>query len=149
MRMAFSLPSENKNKSKSKSGMDEIAVVLRRFGDEQSALLDQFERLSFEVQLNQAILRRSFSEPNVGRAKLGAPLPPLELAPKAQSQVGVQGRRRGGSGFGKVLKKMLKAFVVKRGSNKNGGRKEVPVPVPVPDPKNPKYLKAFSRSLRL
>ncbi|KAJ0027933.1 hypothetical protein Pint_35069 [Pistacia integerrima] len=141
--MAFTLPSENKDKS-SKSGMDEIAVVLRRFGDEQSALLDQFERLSFEVQLNKAILRRSFSEPSVGGAKLPAPLPPSDVAPKAQTQVGVKGRRRGVSGFGKVLKKMLKSFVIKRGSsNKNGGRKEVP------DPKSPKYLKAFSRSLRL
>lgn len=141
MRTVFT---DNKSKSKSKSGMDEMAVVLRRFGDEQSTLLDQFERLSFEVQLNQAILRRSFSEPSVGQAKLRAPLPSLDVAPKAQSQVGVQQRRRrGGSGFGKVLKKMLKSLVVKKSSNKNRGRKEAV------EPKNPMYLKAFSRSLRL
>jgi hypothetical protein len=32
--------------------MDEIEMVLRKFGDEQSTLLDRFERLSFEVQLS-------------------------------------------------------------------------------------------------
>ncbi|CAN0846893.1 hypothetical protein LINGRAHAP2_LOCUS4681, partial [Linum grandiflorum] len=56
--------------------MDEIEVVLKRFGDEHSTLVDQFERLSFEVQLNQAILARSLSEPGVegGRNRVEHPL---------------------------------------------------------------------------
>ncbi|KAL5738962.1 hypothetical protein ACOSQ2_028142 [Xanthoceras sorbifolium] len=87
--------------------MDEIAVVLRRFGDEQSTLLDQFERLSFEVQLNQAILRRSFSEPGaVSRSSQAQALPTLmPLVVKSshhhhhhhQSQKKRQGRRGGSS----------------------------------------------------
>ncbi|KAJ4704232.1 Leukocyte immunoglobulin-like receptor subfamily A member [Melia azedarach] len=133
-----SLPRE-KNKG---SNMDEIEVVLRRFGDEQSNLLDQFERLSFEVQLKQAILRRSLSEPTVARSTFQAPPPsPLPVLPLVTTEVR-QGRR--GSGFGKVFKKLLKPILGRKGkkNSKNGGRNEIP------DPKNPKYCKAFSRSLR-
>ncbi|XWS13049.1 hypothetical protein CRYUN_Cryun36dG0003900 [Craigia yunnanensis] len=118
----------NENKS-----MDEISVVLRRFGDEQSTLLDQFERLSFEVQLNQAILGRSLSEPSV--AKRSHCLQ-FQAPPPAVPQVL---KRRRGSGFNRVLKKLLKPILGWKG---NAGKK------PVADPKNPMLWKALSRSLR-
>ncbi|XP_042940574.1 uncharacterized protein LOC122275540 isoform X2 [Carya illinoinensis] len=113
-------------------------IVLRKFGDEQSTLLDRFERLSFEVQLNQAILGRSFSEPSVARFQAPlfgqgpAPPPP----PLRQAQ---RGRR--GSAFHKVLKKFLKPIL---GRKSRGGMSEVQLP----DPRNPRSWKAFSRSLR-
>lgn len=69
--------------------MEEIQVVMKRFGDEQSTLLDRFERLSVEVQLNQAILGRSLSVP---------------LAPSYQPPM----PPRRGSGFKKVMKKLFK-----------------------------------------
>ncbi|EOY04453.1 hypothetical protein QQP08_015035 [Theobroma cacao] len=116
----------NENKS-----MDEISVILRRFGDEQSTLLDEFERLSFEVQLNQAILGRSLSEPSVAKRTLHSQ---FQAPPPAVRK----GRR--GSGFNRVLKKLLKPILGRKGS---AGRK------PVADPKNPMSWKAFSRSLRL
>ncbi|KAK8516060.1 hypothetical protein V6N12_066895 [Hibiscus sabdariffa] len=124
-----------RNDSKS---ADEISVVLRRFGDEQSTLLDQFERLSFEIHLNQAILARSLSEPSVSKrshfcSQFQAP-PPPELAAKGRSR---RGRR--GSGFCRVLKKLVRPILGRKG---NGGKK------PVADPKNPLSWKAFSRSLR-
>lgn len=148
--MTMALPSE-RIKNKNKSSVDEIEVVLRRFGDEQSTLLDQFERLSFEVQLNQAILRRSLSEPSLPQSKCLAsappqlPVPVLRLRPLMNTQVR-QGRR--GYGFGKVLKKLFKPILGLKASHKNnhnnGGRKVKEVP----DPKNLKYNKAFSKSLR-
>ncbi|MBA0613100.1 hypothetical protein Godav_013609 [Gossypium davidsonii] len=121
----------NENKS-----MDEISVVLRRFGDEQSTLLDQFERLSFEVQLNQAILSRSLSEPSV--AKRSQYCSQFQAPPPAVKPKGRKGRR--GSGFNRVLKKLLKPILGRKG---NAGKK------PVADPQNPMSCKAFSRSLRL
>ncbi|CAA2995841.1 Hypothetical predicted protein [Olea europaea subsp. europaea] len=47
--------------------VEDMAVILKRFGDEQSMLLDQYERLSVEVQPNQAILGRNMSEPSILR----------------------------------------------------------------------------------
>lgn len=147
-------PSTSYEKS-SNTNMDEIAVVLRRFGDEQSTLLDQFERLTFEVQLNQAILRRSFSEPGVGAVSKSQPpgLLPLLNTYKQPSKMATQTqkKKRKASGIGKVLRKFFKPIFAKKGSssnnmdnNKIGGRCNE-----TPDPKNPKFFKAFSRSLRL
>ncbi|KAH7866285.1 hypothetical protein Vadar_018190 [Vaccinium darrowii] len=120
--------------------MEGIEVILRRFGDEQSTLLDRFERHSFEVQLNQAILLgRSLSEPTVPRTRTQAPLPPppLPVLVALPSQV-QQGRRRG-SGFKKVLKRLLNPIL-----RRKSGRKEV-----VSNPKDPMLWKAFSRSMRV
>ncbi|KAF5737293.1 hypothetical protein HS088_TW13G00172 [Tripterygium wilfordii] len=130
--MSFSQQQSSFASEKEMKSMDEIGVVLRRFGDEQSTLLDRFERLSFEVQLNQAILNRSFSEPAVGRFQ-----PPLVTQE-------VQQGRRSGFCFRKVLKKLLKP-IFGRKSNKNcgchgSGRIEV---------SDPKDWKVFSRSVRL
>ncbi|KAE8695503.1 hypothetical protein F3Y22_tig00110705pilonHSYRG00063 [Hibiscus syriacus] len=115
--------------------MDEVSVVLTRFGDEQSTLLDQFERLSLEIQLNQAILARSLSETSVsGRSRFCSQ---FQAPPPAVAAKGRRGRR--GSGFNRVLKKLLKPILGRKG---NGEKK------PVADPKNPLSWKAFSRSLR-
>lgn len=118
---------------------DQIEVVRMKFGDEQSTLLDRFERLSFEVQLNQAIMGRSLSEPSIARYQapvVGLARPPLVPLPQVQ-----RGRRR--LGFHKVMKKLLKPILCRTGGGGCGGRREVP------DPKNPRYWKAFSRSLRV
>ncbi|KAK8487994.1 hypothetical protein V6N13_053795 [Hibiscus sabdariffa] len=111
--------------------MDEISLVIpTRFGDEQSTLLDQFERLSFEIQLNQAILARSLSVPlpsvskSSHHSQVQAPAVPAK---------GRKGRRW--SAFNKLLKPIL--------CMKGNGEKK-----PVADPKPPLSWKAFSRSLR-
>ncbi|KAM7264257.1 hypothetical protein ACFE04_001940 [Oxalis oulophora] len=119
--------------------MEEIQVVYRRFGDEQSTLLDQFERLSFEVQLNQAILNRSLSDPRTYRFQR-VPLQPLSShtpPPKVVVKQEKQERPGRGSGFNRVLNKLLKPI-----TGKKIGKNELPVP----DPKNPKSWKHFSRS---
>lgn len=88
--------------------MDEMKVGM--FGDEQSTLVDEFERLSFEMQLNQAILGgRSLSESEPTVPKL-----------------------RGGSGFNRVLKILLKPIFLTRKVNAG---------------KNPISWKPFSRSI--
>ncbi|PSS32752.1 Leukocyte immunoglobulin-like receptor subfamily A member [Actinidia chinensis var. chinensis] len=119
--------------------MDGIEVILRRFEDEQSTLLDQFERLSLEAQLSRAILGRSLSEPSTSTNQP----PQLLLAPPPGMAVAQQdqpGRRRGaGSGFKKVMKRLIKPILRRR----PGGRKEGP------DPKDPRLWKAFSRSMRV
>ncbi|KAL4572505.1 hypothetical protein LXL04_019284 [Taraxacum kok-saghyz] len=119
--------------------MDEVEVVKKRFGDEQSTLLDRFERLSFEAQLNQAILGRSFSEPRVPRYQL----PPLPAPPPLEAKV-TQGRRHQhhhrGLRFQKVLKKLFRPLF--------GGRKEERKES-IPVQKDFKFMKAFSRSVRV
>lgn len=46
--------------------IDQMGMVnVGRYGDEESTLLDRYERLSFEVHLNQAILGRSLSHPTI------------------------------------------------------------------------------------
>ncbi|OWM81623.1 hypothetical protein CDL15_Pgr007661 [Punica granatum] len=125
--------------------MEEIAVVLNKFGDEQSTLLDQFERLSFEARLNQAILGRSLSEPSTIRPN------PLQGAMRdSQPQEGGRHHRQG---IRKVLKKLLKPFLGRRSSSKTKKgavadySKSNPSPITNPNP-IPVYSKAFSRSLR-
>lgn len=114
-------------------------MIMKKFGDEQSNLLDQFERLTFEVQLNQAILGRSLSEPSTTvRSKMPLPFSVAQPPPPLVSQVR-QGRR--GSGFQKVLKKLLKPIFGRKGSR---GKKEMST-----NPKDHRYLKAFSRSMRV
>ena len=113
-------------------------MIRKRFGDEQSTLLDQFERLSFEAHLNKAMLQRSLSEPGLPRS-VSKSSRLFGVAPTIPLVTQVKQGRRGGSAFHKVLKKLLKPF---RG-RKNGANKQAPY-----DPKNPLSWKAFSRSLR-
>jgi len=121
-----------------------MEVVGTRFGDQQSGLLDEFERLSFEAhaaQLNRAMLGRSLSEPKLQKSHPRlisvAPIPLV-------NQVIMQGPRRGGggggggSGFHKVLKKLLKPILGRKGQ----GRKQASVD------KDLLSFKAFSKSLR-
>ncbi|KAK5793381.1 hypothetical protein PVK06_034524 [Gossypium arboreum] len=118
----------NENKS-----MEEASVGLRRFGDEQSTLLDQFERLSFEAQLKQAILGRSLSESRlVKRYRCSQ----LLAQPPAAAQVG---KGRCGSGFNRVLKKLMKPILGGKGNAEKN---------PVTNPNNSMFFNAFSRSLR-
>ncbi|CAI0423786.1 unnamed protein product [Linum tenue] len=143
--------------------MEEIAVVLKRFGDEQSSLLDQFERLSFEVQLNQAILARSLSEPGVGpgagtgRSGLRTPLNRKEQRAAAVGLTKVkhgqetepERRRRGSSfTFNKLWKKLLKPILGRKTVNKATAAAPAPAPGKRADFSGPKLCKAFSRSVR-
>nr|DAD25781.1 TPA_asm: hypothetical protein HUJ06_027249 [Nelumbo nucifera] len=111
---------------------------VERVGDEHRSLFDQYERLCIEIQLNQAILGRSLSEPSVGRS-LG--LGPPSEAPPLVSQVR-QGRR---SSLPKVLKKLLKSIF----GRKMGGRKDESPHPNNNNNNNPLFCKAFSRSLRV
>ncbi|GMN40585.1 hypothetical protein TIFTF001_009808 [Ficus carica] len=94
-----------------KKEVKEAAVVTMKFGDEQSDLLDQYERLSFEVHLNLAMqLGRSLSSPG---AMFLAPASPFLVPntpptppPPLLSQVR-QGRHRRQTGLKKVLWKLL------------------------------------------
>ncbi|MED6146071.1 hypothetical protein PIB30_031087 [Stylosanthes scabra] len=139
--------------------MEEIAMIQKRFGDEQSTLLDQFERLSFE-----AILKRSISEPGLPRSlsssvsshsssssKFFSVAPTTSIPLVTHHQV-KQGRGHGsrgrghGSAFHRVLKKLFKPFVIigrKNNHNINGANNKH-----APDPRNPISWKKFSRSLR-
>lgn len=116
--MKMGLANENKS-------MEEASVGLRRFGDEQSTLLDQFERLSFEAQLKQAILGRSLSESSV-----------VKRCRCSQAEVG---KGRCGAGFNRVLKKLMKPILGGKGNAEKN---------PVADPKNSMFFNVFSRSLR-
>ncbi|KAK7260126.1 hypothetical protein RIF29_25908 [Crotalaria pallida] len=118
-----------------KEPMDETARIRKRFGDEQSTLLDQFERLSFEAHLNRAMLQRSLSEPGLPRSCLAQS---QTIPMVTQVKQGRARRHPRGSGFYKVLRKLLKPIL----GRKSGTRKQVN------DPKDPLSWKAFSRSLR-
>ncbi|KAK7390217.1 hypothetical protein VNO78_25516 [Psophocarpus tetragonolobus] len=118
--------------------MDEVAKIRKRFGDEQSTLLDQFERLSFESHLHKTMLQRSQSEPgfprSVSQPRHVCATPTIPLLNQGKQ------RRYRGSGLNKVLKKLFRPILGRKSSN--GERKESP------DPRNLLSWKNFSRSLR-
>ncbi|KAG6437006.1 hypothetical protein SASPL_101913 [Salvia splendens] len=105
--------------------VEEIAEIFKRFGDEQSTLLDEYERLSFEVQLNNAMLGRSLSETPVGRRHA----PPVKVK---------QPRRA--AGFQKVMRKLFTPILGRKGPTKDGQSETN---------KSPFFSKNFSRSLRV
>ncbi|RWR80498.1 pentatricopeptide repeat-containing protein, mitochondrial-like protein [Cinnamomum micranthum f. kanehirae] len=74
-------------------------------GEEDSSLFDQFERLSFEIQLNQAILGRSYSEPTMLR--FIAPPPPQPVFHR-------RNRSSSSRRFSTALKKLLKPIFGKK-----------------------------------
>ncbi|WCJ27844.1 hypothetical protein M5689_009568 [Euphorbia peplus] len=123
--------------------MDEISVMMNKFGDDQSTLLDQFERLSFEVHLNQAILARSLSAPSVGRTSSTFQARLLHNCSKKGLPAAAPTKVKHGKlvGFNKVLKKLLKPILCRKGPKQ--------VHLQVPDPKNHKSWKALSRSLKV
>lgn len=96
-----------------------MAVILQKFGDEESTLFDRYERLSFEVQLNQAILGRSLSEPSTlsGRRRQAAaaitmpPPPPPPQSHQANCGGDGGGRRRRKLRLHKILQKLLKPIL--------------------------------------
>lgn len=95
-----------------------MAVILQKFGDEESTLFDRYERLSFEVQLNQAILGRSLSEPSTlsGRRRraevpLSMPPPPPPESHQANCAGSGGGGRRRKLRLHKILQKLLKPFL--------------------------------------
>ncbi|KAK9159305.1 hypothetical protein Scep_005879 [Stephania cephalantha] len=122
-----------------------------RFGDDRSSLMDEFERLSFEIHLNQALrLGRSSSEPNVPRT-LAMPMAPVPLKMFSESQRQRRKRGSGCRGLPKVLKKLLK-LPITFGRSFKGIRSTANADHHHQchtNPKDPMYWKTFSRSLRL
>lgn len=127
-----------------------MALVETRFGDEQSTLFDEFERLAFEAhaaQLNRVMLNRSLSEPKLQKSHstlIG--VPPIPLMTRVMQEPGThhhRGRSRGrsDSGFHKVLKKLLRPII----GRKRGGRSKQQVE---DDNEDLLSCKIFSRSLR-
>ncbi|KAE8663189.1 putative Pentatricopeptide repeat superfamily protein [Hibiscus syriacus] len=114
--------------------MEELSAVVTKFGDDQSSLLDRFERSSFEAQLKDAILGRSLSESSVVNRSRCLQL--LAARPQAMPQVS---KGRGLYGFSWFLKKLLKPIIGSRG---NAGKNHLA------DAKNPITCSTFSRSLR-
>ncbi|XP_021723373.1 pentatricopeptide repeat-containing protein At3g04760, chloroplastic-like [Chenopodium quinoa] len=98
--------------------MDEIEVAVKNFTDNRkSTLFDEYERLSVEIQLNQAMLRRSLSEPGTSmfRAHLGVGAPPLVQQPVEQGKRGTSW----GYGLHKIVKKLLRPVFWKKKGRKN------------------------------
>ncbi|KAG6433692.1 hypothetical protein SASPL_105307 [Salvia splendens] len=102
--------------------VEEIAAVFKRFGDEQSTFLYEYERL---VQLNNAMLGRSLSETPVARRHA----PPVKVK---------QGRRA--AGFQKAMRKLFTPILGRKGPTKDGQAETN---------KSPFFSKNFSRSLRV
>ncbi|KAK4268415.1 hypothetical protein QN277_025078 [Acacia crassicarpa] len=107
------------------------------FGDEESDLLDRFERMWFEAHLNRAMQTRSLSlssEPESAPTTQGKQPPPPR-------------RRRSGPRFHRVLKKLINPILGINSKISNNGsirRRQVQDP---PPPPHPITLKVFSRSL--
>lgn len=127
--------------------MEEITMIGRRFGDEKSTLLDEFERLSFEAhasQLNKAMMGRSLSEPRLQRSHSRlitiAPIP-LVTHVMQEPRLSHSCGRRFGSGFYMVLKKLINPIVGRK--KVRGGRKHVS------HSKDIMFCKTFSKSFRL
>ncbi|KAJ8550766.1 hypothetical protein K7X08_000136 [Anisodus acutangulus] len=121
--------------------MKAISEVMRKFGDEKSTLLDEYERITFEIQLNQAILARSLSEPGRRSTTQLAP-PPLLAAGDTTEQGLCRHRRRRGYGFQKVMKKLLKPILGKM----KGDYRIIETP---PDPKDPRVEAAYDLLLNI
>ncbi|KAK6779857.1 hypothetical protein RDI58_022041 [Solanum bulbocastanum] len=116
--------------------METISQVMKKFGDEKSTLLDEYERITFEIQLNQAILARSLSEPS-RRITTAKPPPPLMAA--ADQEPCCRHHRRRNHRFQKMMKKLLKPILGKI----KGDNKEI-----METPKDPRFWNKFSTSFR-
>ncbi|KAE9618214.1 hypothetical protein Lal_00041825 [Lupinus albus] len=122
--------------------VNKMAVIGKRFGDERSTLLDEFERMSFEAhaaQLSRAMLGRSLSEPPAlprSQSQLIC-MAPIPMVTQVMMMQGRPHSRSRHSGFHKFIKKLVKPIL----GMKRGTRKQVP-------DKDPPFCKAFSKSLR-
>lgn len=122
-------------------------AVINKFGDEHSNLLDRYERLSFEVRLNQAMLERSLSEPRTLRPQpralfTGPGSGSVQLPYLVTTTTTTQprkGRRGSTFNFNNILNKLLKPIL----ERKSRAKKELP------HFKNPLSWKALSKSMRL
>lgn len=117
----------------------ETPTFLQRFEDNQSSLMDRFERLSFEAHLNNALLGRSLSESGFSLMYSAV----VDDSPIHTAAPASQARRR--LGLNKILKNLMKP--IRYCSKKMGrGRKEEACDI---DPKSLKKWQTFSKSLRL
>ncbi|CAN4115841.1 unnamed protein product [Withania somnifera] len=119
--------------------MEAISEIMRN-GDEKSTLLDEYERITFVIQLNQAILARSLSEP--GRRSTSTTQlaePPLLAAGETEKKPCCRHHCRRGYGFKKVMKKLLNPILGKIKGDNNSI---------IQTPKDPSIWNKFSRSLR-
>ncbi|CAN1142044.1 hypothetical protein LINPERPRIM_LOCUS25795 [Linum perenne] len=132
-----------------------MEVVVKRFGDEESTLLDRFERMSFEVQLNQAILARSLSEPGSGvghgRTQLQHLLNLRKQRDSKQGWERQKGSRSRGSGLNRFLKKLLKPILGRKTAAVNKAASHHGDDSPAigkGEMVGPKFCKDFSRSVK-
>lgn len=141
--------------------------ILNKFGDDQSTLLDRFERLSFELQLNRAILGRSLSEPDASsrtRSLNHAPPPHImDNVVVLQQQPNKVKRASSSIGFQKVMKKLLRPILSVGRRKKKGpepdevvldhSKNKIAATITTTADRNrygfPVYSKAFSRSVRV
>lgn len=122
--------------AQSEATMETSAEIQRRFGDEQSNLLDQFERMSFQAHLSRAMLGRSLSEPGLCR-----------LQPLLTHQVNQGCRhRRSRRAFHKLISKLFKP-ILRRHSKKENAPPSPPPPHLL-HPHHPLFCKTFSTSMR-
>ncbi|MED6110003.1 hypothetical protein PIB30_038902 [Stylosanthes scabra] len=143
----------------------ERVVIGKRFGDEYSTLLDEFERKSFEDHLNRSMMmgRRSFSEPARRRRRrmmmmmqtspspssllITMPPPPPPLVTQQHNSSSTSSGSSS-SRFQRVLKKLFKPIL----GRKKSGRNNSNMNVPHDHYHHPKDLffssKEFSKSLR-
>ncbi|VVB05956.1 unnamed protein product [Arabis nemorensis] len=118
--------------------------LLQRFGDDQSSLMDRFERFSFEAHLNNALLGRSLSESGFSSLYSAvfddsSPIRTVAAVPACQ------GRR--GLGLNKILKNLMKPI---RYCNRRigRGRKKQEETFDL-DARSFKKWQTFSKSVRL
>ncbi|KAL9228254.1 hypothetical protein vseg_003855 [Gypsophila vaccaria] len=95
--------------------MDVIEVIT---DPRKSTLLDEFERLSVEIQLNQAMLRRSLSEPGTSifyQGRLGVIVPPPPLVRRPVEQ----GKRGSSWSLHRMLRKLIRPIFIRKKSTRN------------------------------
>ncbi|KAL9224628.1 hypothetical protein vseg_000646 [Gypsophila vaccaria] len=126
--------------------MDVIEVIT---DPRKSTLLDEFERLSVEIQLNQAMLRRSLSEPGTsifyqGRLGVIAPPPPLVRRPVEQ------GKRGSTWSLHRMLRKLIRPIFRRKKSTRNEDNNGCYLPKERFEgfDKGRAHLKRFSKSTR-
>lgn len=92
--------------------------LLVLFGDHHTTLFDEFERLTFEIQLNRTILRGSHSAPSPGW--FARPPPPAPLA--QQQNRHVEAGRRPGKLSHAMWRWLGRVFGGGRGHRKEGAK---------------------------
>lgn len=117
-------------------------AVVKKFGDEHSNLLDQYERVSFEARLKEAMLGRSLSEPRTMRSQPQLLTASVAVGPPYNYRYQDQ-PRKATFNFNKIINKLLKPILHRKSRARATAKKEFP------DFKNPMSWKALSKSMRL